>query len=195
MTRDSTEPVQLVASAFWRRLDTPGHDACRVFRIADGLQLEGSAVFRHDGGAACIHYAVTCDADWRSRSGRVRGWIGDRDWDLRIDRAASGAWLLNDVAATVPGLERCEDLDFGFTPATNLLQLRRSSLKIGGTAAVPAAWVDLPDAKLSFLPQRYRRDGEATYWYESPTASYEAQLEIASSGFVRVYPGLWVLET
>ena len=165
MTRDSTEPVQLVASAFWRRLDTPGHDACRVFRVADGLQLEGSAVFRHDGGAARIHYAVTCDADWRSRSGRVRGWIGDRDWDLRIDRAASGAWL------------------------------RRSSLKIGGTADVPAAWVDLPDAKLSFLPQRYRRDGEATYWYESPTASYEAQLEIASSGFVRVYPGLWVLES
>jgi hypothetical protein len=151
------------------------------------------AVFRHEDGAACVHYTVTCDVNGRSRSGRVRGWIGDRDWDVRIDRSA-GRWLLNDVAVTVPGLERCEDLDFGFTPSTNLLQLRRCALKVGEAADVPAAWLDLPHATLSFLPQRYRRETESIYWYQSPTVSYEAHLEIAPSGFVRVYPGLWVLE-
>jgi len=186
--------VQLLASALWRRLDTSGHDVCRIFQSSDGLQLEGHAVFRHDDGAACVHYTVTCDVNWRSRAGRVRGWIGDRDWDVRIGRSASGTWLLNDVAVSVPGLEGCEDLDFGFTPSTNLLQLRRCSLKVGAAADVPAAWLDLPDATLSFLPQRYRREAESIYWYESPTASYQARLEIAASGFVSLYPGLWELE-
>ena len=28
----------------------------------------------------------------------------------------------------------------------------------------------------------------------SPTAGYEATLELAASGFVRLYPGLWEME-
>ena len=34
-----------------------------------------------------------------------------------------GDWKLNDVP--VPELAHCVDLDLGFTPATNLMQLRR----------------------------------------------------------------------
>ena len=41
------------------------------------------------------------------------------------------------------------------------------------------------------LPQRYERRSATTYWYESPTAGYAELLELAPSGFVSRYPGLW----
>ena len=41
-----------VGAVLWRRLDTPGHDACRLVRNDAGWQLEGTAVFREDGAMA-----------------------------------------------------------------------------------------------------------------------------------------------
>src|SRR5207244_2474062 len=38
-----------VAAILWRRLDTPGHDACRLERSDAGWELDGTAVFREDG--------------------------------------------------------------------------------------------------------------------------------------------------
>jgi hypothetical protein len=37
--------------------------------------------------------------------------------------AWSGVWRLNDLE--ISGLDECVDLDLGFTPATNLLPIRR----------------------------------------------------------------------
>src|SRR5688572_29093371 len=107
----------------WRRLDTPGHDACRVEGMAAGWRLEGTAVFRNDGVPARLTYYVECDLAWRTRHGWIHGWLGEQSIDLAMARTAAGAWMRNGVV--VPGLEGCVDLDFGFTPATNLLQLRR----------------------------------------------------------------------
>ncbi len=85
------------------------------------------------------------------------------------------------------------DLDFGFTPATNMLQLSRIALKPGQRADFPVAWLDLDSVSLIELPQIYERRSEATYWYAAPTVPYQALLEIAPSGFVQSYPGLWRL--
>jgi hypothetical protein len=74
----------MTASVLWRRLDTPGHDACRLRPAADGRELEGTAVFLSDGAVACVDYQVFCDASWQSRHGRVRGWIGDTPLDLGV---------------------------------------------------------------------------------------------------------------
>src|SRR5688572_23510078 len=103
----------MTSTALWRRLDTPGHDACRVSKTDDGWQLQGVAVFLHELGPAQIEYVVACDSAWRSRTGGVRGWIAHESWDLRIERTAAGTWRLNDMS--VDGLEHCLDVDFGFT--------------------------------------------------------------------------------
>jgi hypothetical protein len=91
-------------------------------------------------------------------------------------------------------LESCVDLDFGFTPATNLLQLQRVALAVGQVADVPVAWLDVSAGTLTVLPQRYERRSATTYWYESPSANYEGLLEVAPTGFIRRYPGLWEAE-
>jgi len=178
-----------MAAILWRRLDAPGHDACRLGRSGAGWQLEGTAVFRHEGFPAQLTYRVACDLEWRTQQGHVHGWLGEQSVGLSITRTTGGMWLLNDAA--VSDLENCVDLDFGFTPATNLLQLRRLSLALEEAANVPVAWLDVSAGTLEVLHQRYERRSETTYWYEAPRFDYAATLEVTSAGFIKQYPGLW----
>jgi hypothetical protein len=180
------------ACMLWRRLDTPGHDACCLERGDAGWQIEGTAVFRHEQVPACLTYRVACDLAWGAQQGQVHGFIGGQRVELTIARTGGGAWMSN--GAVVHGLESCIDLDLGFTPATNLLPLRRLNLAEGRGADAPAAWLDVSAGTLAILPQRYERRSAATYWYESPSANYAALLEVTPAGFVRRYPGLWETE-
>ncbi len=182
----------IIASILWRRLDTPGHDACRLERKDTGWRLEGTAVFRHESGPAWLTYHVVCDCAWHAQQGHVLGWLGADALEFRIVRTSTGVWTLN--GAVVAAVGNCVDLDFGFTPATNLPQLRRLALEVGQAADAPAAWLDVAGA-LTLLPQRYERRTEATYWYEAPSVAYAALLEVAPTGFIRRYPGLWEAES
>lgn len=176
----------------WRRLDAPGHDACRLLRTDDGWRLEGAASLALDGSPASLAYVVDCDAEWRTRQGSVYGWIGARSLDLRIVRSADGVWRLNDES--VPDLAECVDLDLGFTPATNLSQLRRVDLEIGNAADVPVAWLDVQAGTLDKLHQFYERRSAESYWYEAARFGYTALLRVNEVGFVEMYPELWELE-
>jgi hypothetical protein len=182
------------SSIVWRRLDTPGHDTCRVERRAAGWFLSGTAVFVHQGSPAQLAYDVACDPLWRAREGNVRGWVGARAIAFHVSRTPDGIWMFNDVTASGVGVNDCVDVDFGFTPATNLPQLRRLNLAIGQAADAPAAWLDIDSGRLERLRQRYERRSESTYWYEAPRFGYAALLELTPAGFIRRYPELWEAE-
>src|SRR5688572_26056529 len=141
------------ALGLWRRLDTPGHDACRLEQGPVGWKLEGTAVFLQKGAPARLEYLLECDPSWRAERGRVHGWIGPRSVACDFARTPEGVWTLN--GARLAGLESCLDLDFGFTPATNLTQLRRLGLRIGDSSDVTVAWLDATAGTLAILPQRY----------------------------------------
>ena len=175
-------------TALWTRLGAPGHDACQLVRTGDGGLLSGSAVFAHESLPTCLHYSVLCDSGWRTIEGRVSGWSGPHAVTARITRAANGLWTMN--GHSNDSLTDCRDLDFGFTPATNVLQLRRLALQIGERADVPVAWFDLR-GELQRLPQTYERLSTNKYRYEAPTVGYKGELEVNAHGFVRSYPGLW----
>lgn len=179
-------------SILWRRIDGLGHDACRLEQRGDGWKLEGTAVFRLGEVPACLTYSAACDASWRAQRGHVSGWIGDRSIELDIERGAEGAWTLD--GGDIPGLENCLDLDFGFTPSTNLFQLRRLALTEGQGADAPAAWLDVSTGALEILVQRYERRSDTSYRYEAPRFGYAELLEVDPVGFVRRYPGLWEAE-
>jgi hypothetical protein len=177
-------------SILWRRLDVSGHDACRLLRTQEGgWRLEGAATYLHEGAPAALRYELECDPQWRSRRGLVAGWIGPRSIDVRIERDPRGGWTLD--GRPVDGLDRCLDLDFGFTPATNLTQLRRLDLEIGQGTDVTVAWLDFDAGRLDTLAQRYERLSAEEYRYEAPRFGYSARLEVRPPGFVRRYPGLW----
>jgi uncharacterized protein len=172
------------------RLDRPGRDAALLRPVDGGWLLQGAAAFDHDAGSGAVAYLVEADARWEAKRGIVSGFLGGKTIQHEFERDNSG-WRVNGVR--VDGLEPLVDLDYGFTPATNVLQLSRIALKVGERAEVPVAWFDLDSASLIELPQIYERRSESTYWYEAPTVPYQGLLEIAPNGFVQSYPGLWRL--
>jgi hypothetical protein len=179
-------------SILWQRLESAGHDACRLIQTDRGWRLEGTTTFLHEREPACLIYEVDCDKAWRTQEGVVWGWAGTREVDLRIAHRSDGAWTVN--GRPVAGLEDCVDLDFGFTPATNLFQIRRIALQVGQAADVPVAWFDVPGGTLEKIHQKYERRTVDTYWYESPRFQYAALLQVNTVGFVEKYPGLWEVE-
>ena len=180
-----------IAVFLWRKLDHPGHDSCRLFKLADGWRLNGTAIFLDNDRPCHLQYDVAADGTWKTRSAKVSGYIGKKALDVRIASAGAARWRLNGILTrSVTG---CVDVDLGFTPATNLLALRRLALKVGQRAEAPAAYLQFPEMRLVKLPQSYLRTGRTEYEYEAPTVGYSGTLQVMPHGAVSRYPGLFEL--
>ncbi len=184
----------LPAPILWRRLDVPGHDAAGVEIGSGGAVLSGMAVF-HEGAPTALAYVVRADRDWQTFEAYVHGGRGREAIDLRLRRDAAGTWTLNDVPC--PAVQGCIDLDLSFTPATNLLPLRRLELAVGRSAEVRSAWLEWPEVRLTPLVQRYLRQSETEYGYESDLPGgelFRTTLRVQPGGWVVDYGGLWRAE-
>lgn len=176
----------------WRRLDSPGHDAA-VLRATDhGHLLEGAAAFLEDGAPCHLRYSVELDDRWHTRSATVDGWLGATQVQLAIAVDASGHWRLN--GQPMPAVAGALDVDLAFTPATNLLPIRRLRLGVGDSSPVVAAWLPFPELTLRPLDQTYRRTSTDAYDYAALGGSFRVTLLVSPQGFVTDYPGLWVQE-
>ena len=178
-----------IATILWKRLDTPGHEACRLVRRQQGWQLEGDASFVYEGDQCNLSYEVQCDETWRTLSAHVAGLVRSVELNCRVQRMNDGTWFLNEV--TQPNASGCVDLDLGFTPATNLIAVRRLNLAIGQERGAPAAYLSFPEFKLELLEQHYHRTHRTKYAYRAPSFGYFAVLEVSDIGFITSYPGLW----
>jgi uncharacterized protein len=174
---------------FWRRLDMPGYESGRVSGVGKNWTLEGTAVFTDQQRPCRIDYKILCDSNWCTRSGRVRGWVGEKSIDVDIMVDAEQGWWANGL--DLPGLAGCIDLDLSFSPSTNLLPIRRLNLQIGQSGQVNAAWLKYPDFTFETLPQVYRRTDLLVYRYESSGGSFTADVTVNSTGFVVDYPPFW----
>lgn len=177
------------ANILWRRVDTEGHDACRLEPCDGGWRLSGTASFGEDGVIYSLRYDVRHDADWVTQRAQVTGWAGARALDIAIHRDADGSWQMNGV--DIAGLESAMDVDLGFTPATNTSAIRRLTLDVGQRGGGVAAWLDMSDWVLKPLEQYYERRAEREYEYGSPAHSYRADLQVAANGLVLDYPEIW----
>jgi hypothetical protein len=173
-------------------VERPGHEAARLVWHEPFWRLSGMAVWSEGGMACRLEYAVVCDGGWLTRHAWVAGWNGPRH--VRVDLLATTdrRWQIDGrLCAEVTG---CPDVDLGFSPATNLLPIRRLGLEAGQAAAVRAAWLRFPQLALGPLEQIYRRTGPDRYHYSTADGAFAAELEVDADGFVRRYPGQWELE-
>jgi hypothetical protein len=154
-----------------------------------GVRLEGDAIFIDNGERCRLQYAVVTDAALRTRRAWVVGRAGMRALRIDIRVSDDGAWSLD--GREQPEVRGCVDVDLAFTPATNVLPLRRLRLARGQGAAAPAAYLQLDAARLSLLSQRYERVSRSRYRYDAPAFGYSAVLRVARSGIVLLYPGLF----
>lgn len=173
----------------WRRLDLPGHDTCRLWQDGDAQGLDGVAVWRDPSGPAHLAYHVAVGADWVTRSVRLQGRVGGCDLTLSIHRNPAGEWRLN--GESLPEMHGLQDIDLGFTPATNTLPIRRLRATGQQAAQIAAVWLDPSDWGLKRLPQDYRRT-ERGWHYAAP--GFAAALAVDGDGFVTDYPNLWIKE-
>ena len=178
-----------VTTILWRRIDNPGHDAARFWETADERTIEGTAVFREEGRSARLDYRVVCDASWHTQTARVTGWVDATPVELVIAARPSREWTIN--GQSCPDVSGCDDVDLSFTPATNLLPIRRLALGIGARAAVRSAWLRFPALTLQPLDQVYERVGDSQYHYESDRGAFTATLDVSATGLVTRYSGLW----
>lgn len=180
---------QVIATAQWRALDREGDDSCRLSRVDHGWLLVGHARFRDDSGFVALDYVVRCDPEWHTLGADVAGKHGERRISLRVQRGAQG-WTLNDTPQ--PQVAGAMDVDLAFTPATNLMPLRRLSAGDLSRLDTRSAWLRYPNCDLRPLDQTYDAGQSAELVsYHAAQTGYVTQLCVDQSGFVTLYPGLW----
>jgi hypothetical protein len=189
---NAKEDITASSVVLWRRLDEPGHESARLSFQRSRWHLGGAAVFIHTQQPCRLDYLVICDAEWRTLSGKVLGWLAGRNVDIELSVDSERRWLLNGTEC--PSVAGCTDLDLSFSPSTNLLPIRRLNLRIGEKAEVRAAWLRFPGFTLEPLEQIYHRIDGATYRYESGGGSFVAELQVNAAGFVTSYPNAWQTE-
>lgn len=176
-------------SVHWRRLDLPGRDHAGLISTNEGRQLSGAAHFEDIDGLVAITYLVTLKSDWTTESAALRVMAAGRRRRVRVVADAGRNWQVQgQPMAAVSG---CIDLDLAFTPATNLISIRRLALEVGASAEVTAAWFDFRANTLAPLRQIYRRISADRYAYTCPDIDFASTLRVDAIGFVRDYPPLW----
>jgi hypothetical protein len=164
-----------------------------VFLSTDesGICLRGATTAVENDDAWWVHFVITIDREWRTRSAEVwsRSTVGAAH--VRVDGDGTGHWTVDGVRRRE--LDGCLDVDLESSACTNTLPVHRIQLRCGSAAKAPAAWVRL-DASVERLEQSYRRmeDDHArqVYAYESPALDFAARLTFDEHGLVVAYPGI-----
>lgn len=179
----------------WRRLDVPGREDARIEQTADGWQLTGRLEADEAGVRVQLVYAIECERDWRTRRTIVTGSAAGAPIRFEFAADGEGHWTLN--GAPLPLVEGALDIDLGFTPATNLLPIRRLNLAVGERADVRTAWVRFPELRVEALDQSYEREADRVFHYDALVDGepFKARLDTDEYGRVLLYEGLWKVES
>jgi uncharacterized protein len=135
----------------WRRLDVPGREEARIQQTEEGWRLAGELEVDEASVHAELTYVIDCDREWRTRRAIVSGRAAGAPIRFEFAADGHGHWTLD--SAPLPLVEGALDIDLGFTPATNLLPIRRLNLAVGEHADVRTAWVRFPELRVDVLEQ------------------------------------------
>lgn len=177
----------IVATALWRAVDGSGMDRCALERIPTGHRLAGTVLTATRDGPHEIRYSVTVDEGWSTRIAGVHVRGPGRDDRVALVADGAGSWTAE--GEHVPDFDGCADVEFEFTPAANLLPIRRLGLAVGRSAGVEAVWVRFPDRLAERLRQTYTRLADRSYRCQSP--GFQAELTVDEHGLPGSYGSTW----
>mgnify|MGYP001400404160 FL=1 len=186
----------------WRRLDQPGLERASLVRTPDGdWRFSGTVLTVENGAPLELRYVLLCDKAWATRYASVetRGQpdgprylqllaMDDGSWQFRTAPSREAAIDLPFQDLPLP--DDCADVDFEFSPLTNILPLRRLRLRPGQAADVVTLWVRVPDLRIETLEQRYHLRAAGQVQYEA-AGEFQAAITIDRFGFVIRYDDLW----
>ena len=172
----------------------PGREEARIEQTAEGWRLTGQLEADEANVRAQLTYVIECERDWRTRRAVVTGSAAGAPILFEFAADGEGHWTLNGVP--LPMVEGALDIDLGFTPATNLLPIRRLDLAVGERADVRTAWVRFPELRVETLEQSYQREAARVFRYDALVDGewFQARLDTDEFGRVLLYEGLWEAE-
>jgi hypothetical protein len=178
----------------WRRLDVPGREEAHIEQTADGWRLTGRLEAEEASIRAQLTYVIDCEPDWRTRAAVVTGTASEAPVRFEFMADGEGHWTLNGTPLRL--VEGALDIDLGFTPATNLLPIRRLDLAVGQRADVRTTWLRFPELRVEALEQSYQREAACVFRYDALVDGerFEARLDTDEFGRVLHYEGLWEVD-
>lgn len=133
-----------------------------------------------------IRYVIDTDADWNTGGATVDVTTAGGTHHIDVE-VSDGTWTID--GALVDALEGCEDIDLGWTPATNAVPMRRFHLDLGESATTRTALLRFPELVWEASEQTYTRIAENRWRYQSTTADHE--IEVTPDGMVCRYGDLF----
>ncbi len=183
----------LPASAAWRHVTaTEGFESVFFTTMPGGHRVAGGSAGVEEGQAWAVRYAIELDEGWRSRTAQVSGASAVGEHNVRLEGDGDGHWWVDGEAA--PRLDGCFDVDLEPSACTNSFPVRRLRLRVGESAAAPAAYVRSFDLRVERLEQDYARmddaGGHQRYDYRAPAFGFACVLVYDASGLALDYPGI-----
>jgi hypothetical protein len=186
----------------WQTKQEPGAEIVTIGgRPGEGVRAQGRVLSFYEGEPVAIDYLVLCDERWQTKYVDFelrKGLREPRFVQLLVD--AERGWLRRDARdraeapehewTGVEALAEATDVDIEFTPLTNTLPIRRLQPRVGYVIEPTTAWVRFPDLTVELQHQRYLRETERRYRYESDNG-FVAQVEVDDLGFVVTYGEIW----
>jgi hypothetical protein len=184
---------EIPASAAWRHQEArEGFEAVFLEADGSGYRFRGHTAAVEGGQPWVVHYVITLDERWTTKTARVFSWSATGDHEVSLEADGSGRWQVNGRA--VPELDGCVDVDLESSACTNAIPVHRLGLAVGESADAPAAYVRVLDLRVERLEQHYARaDDDGTlqrYAYRAPAFDFSSFLVYDQAGLVLEYPGI-----
>jgi hypothetical protein len=170
----------------WRseELESSDHFVARV--TPAGWRFDGTLVAPIEDEPAHIRYSLELDRGWLTRRAEVAITVGAGDARvISFETDGQGHWKVEGASIDGQELEGCLDVDLGFSPATNTLQVRRLGLEVGESRTLTVAWLSFPELEVQPLTQTYTRLAADRWNYGDD--EFTADLALSPEGFVLVY--------
>jgi uncharacterized protein len=177
------EGVTPITRILWRSDDDGSAERFSARATADGWRLEGVVVLPIEDEPAEIRYHVELDPGWQTRQAEVAVDVHAEHRTITFVAHRDRGWTVDGTHAEP--LDGCIDVDFGFTPATNTLQIRRLGLEVGESRTLPVAWLSFPALTVQPLVQTYTRLDTDRWRYGDE--DFTAELVVDPNGYVLRY--------
>ena len=136
-----------------------------------------------------VEYSLKTNLHWQTISVEVKSVIGNAFQTFIYRSNGKGSWQEN--GKTLEEFRGCIDVDLPLTPFTNSLPINRLKLKKHEEQQVKVIYMDLVEAKIKPLTQKYTRLSDTEYKYENVPNDFEAVITVDELGFVVDYPTLF----
>jgi uncharacterized protein len=188
-SRPEQEDRAIEHHVLWHCAPLASSEYATLRESAAGYQFRGLTVLPREGVPCHVSYEVSVDREWYPVAATAAVEIPSGTLRIALSLAADGRWALDGSPA--PQLLGCQDLDLGWTPATNTIPIRRLGLAAGETAQIKAAWIRFPELDVVANEQRYTRLADDRWRYQSGDYDFELRTDERTGLVLRYGDDLW----